>query len=282
MRPIVKSRASSFRAYTQKLTLLFFLVFSILLASFHSSEPEKIKPIQTYFDDVSAGILSLFTSPGHVFVRLYDSIHHYFVVYAENEQLRYENAQLKLWQQTALRLESENHSMKSLLALKDHGGQSYISAKIVGDAISPFSKTYLLKVGAHDGVKMGQAVVVGKVLVGHIVEVGQSSSRVLLLSDFDSHIAVKFLSSGDRAMINGNGLNGVSIEFIGDDVRYLKDDYIVTSGVEGYLPEGLLIGRLKPGTMDIVPLINYERLDIVQIVIENKSLLEEIEKLGQE
>lgn len=282
MRPIVKSRASNFKAYSQKVTLLFFLIFSILLATFHSSEPEKIKPIQTYFDDLSAGVLSLFTSPGQIFVRLYDSIQHYFVVFSENEQLRHENAQLKLWQQTALRLESENHSMKSLLALRDHGGQSYISAKIVGDAISPFSKTYLLRVGLDDGVKMGQAVVVGKVLVGHIVEVGKSASRVLLLSDFDSHIAVKFLSSGDRAMVNGNGLNGVSIEFIADDVRYLKDDYIVTSGVEGYLPEGLLIGRLKPGTMDIIPLVNYERLDIVQIVIENKSLLEEIEKLGQE
>ena len=43
---------------------------------------------------------------------------------------------------------------------------------------------------SRDGVRKGQAVIAGEVLVGRIAEVGQRSARVLLLTDINSHIPV--------------------------------------------------------------------------------------------
>ena len=281
VRSVVKTRASYLKTYIQKGSFFFLLIFSVLLMAYHRNEPDKIAAIKSSMNDFFVGTMEVMSSPGEAILSFYGLIDYYFFVVEENERLRHDNEQLRFWQQAAIKLEAENQSMRQVLSLKEKNEQAYISAKVIGDSRSPFGKTLILKAGSDDGVMIGQPVVMGRSLVGRIIEAGKHSSRLLLLNDLESHIPVRFLSSGDRAILSGNA-SGLVLEFISDDAQYVEGDFIVTSGTEGFMPEGLVVGRLKNNKFEVTPMVNEDRLEIVQILNEKRSRYEDLEGFGKE
>ena len=67
---------------------------------------------------------------------------------------------------------------------------SEILAKVLVDKQSPFLKSIIVNRGSKDKVKLGMAVLDGDFLIGKVVEVNYSTSRVLLLSDLNSKVPV--------------------------------------------------------------------------------------------
>ena len=58
----------------------------------------------------------------------------------------------------------------------------------------------MLNAGSRDGVEKGHAVIDGTGMVGRVVEVGQRSARVLILTDLNSRIPIMVGTTGDRAI----------------------------------------------------------------------------------
>ncbi len=187
---------------------------------------------------------------------------------AENTQLKAENARLKEWYQTALMLESENQSLHALLNVKPDPAHRFITARVVADSGNAFVKSAIVAAGENDSVMKGQAVLSGEGLVGRVIEAGQSSSRVLLLTDVNSRLPVLVEGSRQKAILAGMNTDMPALKYLPVDADIKDGMRIVTSGNGGMFIPGLPVGTVivKDGLPYVKPYADISRLTHVRIV----------------
>ena len=187
----------------------------------------------------------------------------------ENERLRRENEVLLKWQQAALRLDAENRSLRSLLDYVPEPAARFVTARVVADPGGAFVRTLVVTAGRRDGVQRGQAAIAGQGLIGRVVEVGEWSSRVLLITDLNARIPVVVEPSRHRAILGGDNRDQPELLYMPADVPVTVGDRVSTSGHGGMIPAGLLIGLVAAIDDDgirVQPIVDLSRVEHVQIV----------------
>ncbi|MBC6407420.1 MAG: rod shape-determining protein MreC [Rhodobacteraceae bacterium] len=162
----------------------------------------------------------------------------------QNQDLRRELQQMKAWKEAAMQLEQENARLLDLNNLRLPPRLTYVSGVILADSGSPFRQSVLLNIGARDGLIEGWATMDGLGLVGRIAGVGESTSRVILLTDTTSRIPAVIQPSGQTALISGNNTTAPWIEFVENPDQVRPGDRILTTGDGSVFPANLLIGRV--------------------------------------
>ena len=191
------------------------------------------------------------------------------MLHQENAHLRHVNIQLEHWEVVAHKLERENKALRALLSYHPGPTASFISARVVGGFGSAFVRTLMLNAGFRDGVEKSYAVVDGTGMVGRVVEVGQRSARVLLLTDLNSRIPVMIGSRGDRAILAGDNTDILFLELLSPKAKVEVGMRVVTSGHGGKLPSGLPIGRVSrvnDSGVEVQAFVDFDRLDYVMVV----------------
>jgi rod shape-determining protein MreC len=146
-------------------------------------------------------------------------------------------ARIKLAEQDALR--EENGRLKALLGLNESDPKPVTTARLIGSTASSTRRFATLNVGAKNGVKVGMAVRSPLGLVGRVLEVGNSTARVLLITDGESTIPVRRAVDGTQAYATGLGDGTIKIRLAATGVNPLrKGDAIVTSGSGGLFRPG--------------------------------------------
>ena len=161
-----------------------------------------------------------------------------------NDILREENARLLQWQAVARRLEQENATLRALVKARPDPAPAFVTARVIGDSGGPFVRTLLLNAGQRDGVKAGQAAVVGEGMIGRVVEAGDRAARILLLTDLNSRVPVVLESTRQRGILAGDNSGLPKLIFLAASARPQVGERIVTSGHDGLLPPGLTIGQI--------------------------------------
>ena len=119
-----------------------------------------------------------------------------------------------------------------------------IVARAVSESNGPFVRSLLLNIGTEQGVKIGNPVMSADGLIGHVINSGRQSSRVLQLGDLNSRIPVLNLRSESKAILSGDNSLRPVLTFIQDASDWRAGDNVITSGDDGMLPIGLPIGRI--------------------------------------
>ncbi len=88
-------------------------------------------------------------------------------------------------------------------------------------------------------------IVSGGVLVGKVNEVYGKNSKVTLLSDSSSAINVMDLETGAKGILSGEYNLGLTLEMVGQTEVLNDGDDVITSGLGGTVPKGLLIGKIQ-------------------------------------
>jgi rod shape-determining protein MreC len=122
-----------------------------------------------------------------------------------------------------------------------------IAARAVGETDGPFLRSLILNVGAKDGVSVGNPVMSTKGLVGHVINAGPNTTRVLRISDLNSRIAVASVRSGATAILAGDNSPLPKLSFINQRENWKIGDRVISSGDDGSLPRGLQIGEVVRG-----------------------------------
>lgn len=112
----------------------------------------------------------------------------------------------------------------------------------------PSGLTRYLKIdkGSVDGVKLGQAVIFQDNFIGKVVEVSPKVSNIQLITDPDSKVAA--FSQGLEGAAKGVLLGQFGTESILDKILHEESikigDLVYSEGTEGYLPRGLILGKV--------------------------------------
>ena len=117
---------------------------------------------------------------------------------------------------------------------------------IAVESSGPFH-TALLDRGASDGLQLDGVVLVRGGLLGRVIALGRQTARMQLLSDNTAAVGVLLTRAGrgERvAVAKGDGIGGVSVEYVPTIEPVEPSDVLVSSGTDGLYPGGLAVGRV--------------------------------------
>jgi rod shape-determining protein MreC len=196
---------------------------------------------------------------------------------AENARLLGENERLREWYQRALALQVENKALQSLLNVKISPELEFETARIMSDHSNSYVRSILVAAGENDGLQEGQPVLSGEGVLGRIVELGQNTARVLLLTDLNARIPVVIEGSNTHAVLSGTNDDLPVLTHTSEDTQFKIGDRLMTSGMGGIYPAGLPVGvvaKVEGSDVYVKPYGTTDRTHFVRIITnaENPNL----------
>ncbi|MBP2231346.1 rod shape-determining protein MreC [Azospirillum agricola] len=242
---------------------------SIALMMVGKVESVSVDAARARVTDAFAPILDAISRPAATAARVIESAVELENAFDENRRLKAENARLLQWKQAALRLETENASLRTLLHATAEPSVSFITARVIATPGSSFVRTLVVTAGRRDGVRKGQAALAGAGLVGRVIEVGEWSSRVLLLTDINARVPVVLEGSRQRAVLAGDNSDQARLLYLPPESPVQVGERVVTSGHGGLFPPGLPVGVVTSASergVRVLPNADLSRVEHLRLV----------------
>ena len=226
----------------QRFSLIALILFSIFIIVLGKYNFKGVNFLKLSIKEIVYRTTFIVSVPENFVISSYETIHDHFSLYSNYENLKKDYESLKATKLNTDFLKSENEALKS--KINDVSTQaSELLAKVIIDKKSPFLRSVIVNRGSKDNVILGMAVLDEKFLVGKVVEVNYSTSRVLLLSDLNSKIPVSIEPNGVQSILSGSGSSFGEIQYIKEDYELENDSEIFTSGSGGIFRSGIPIGK---------------------------------------
>ena len=199
----------------------------------------------------------------------------------ENEQLSNKNKELEEKTRELENIKAENESLKQYLNLKEkYSDYAAIPADVINRDISNYSRNIIINIGAKNGIKEGMTVIAAEGLVGHVVSVTNTTSKVQTIIDTASSTSSLISTSRESIVCKGmlNNDKQLKAMYIPMDATVSQGDTIETSGIGGIYQKGIYIGTVEKveNTTDLTNryalvsvAVNFKKLETV-LVITNK------------
>ncbi len=194
----------------------------------------------------------------------------------ENRRLRHESAvlsdQLNLYREGYL----EGIRLRKLLSIKDDIKHRTVVARVIDNDRTTLFKTLLINKGTADGLRVGLPVLADRGVVGRIIESSWHASRVLLMIDDNSNIDALIQRSRAQGILQGAGSAGCTLKYISRVEDVQTGDVVLSSGLAGVFPKGLLLGvvtgasRREGGLfqkIDVSPAVDFSKLEEVLALV---------------
>ncbi len=199
----------------------------------------------------------------------------------ENELLKKELDRLLFKEKNYYQeIQLKNQRLQKLLEFKKHTSYKLIPVELSAYSPQNFFKTVYINKGRQSGVKKGMGVVNVQGLVGRVVEVYSNYSKVLLIVDKRSKVGVRVQRTRDIGILQGKG-SPVECEllYILNRADVKKGDRVVTSGLGGLFPSGILVGYISdikknPGYLFqrviVKPAVDFGKLEELFLVVREE------------
>jgi len=169
----------------------------------------------------------------------------------ENARLKREVALERVLAVQNAALADENRRLKAMVGLSAQEPKAVASAWLVSSTSGSTRRYATISAGAHAGVQQGMPVRSPLGLVGRVLEVGEFSARVLMVTDADSVVPVRRASDGIPAFATGKGDGTLQLRLLTLGINPLKvGDAFVTSGSGGLYWPGTPIAVVSSLTHD--------------------------------
>ena len=240
----------------QKFSLLalIFLTFIILV-----SEKFNFKPIdylKISLREVAYRSTFIVSVPENFVKKSYVTIVNHFKVYDENKLLK-EKLDFELSKNYNFEyILEENKRLKSTIE-ETNILTSEIIGKVLVDKKSPFLRSVIINRGSKDRVELGMAVMDKSYLIGKVVEVSFTTSRVLLLSDLNSKVPVDIMPNNIQSILSGTGDNEGVIQYTRQQDLIEENAIAFTSGAGGLFKSGIPIGKIFKDSSNNKTLVSF-------------------------
>ena len=255
----------------QKFSLLTLLFLSILVIILSNYNFKVIQLIKIGINEFTYRASFLISTPENKIQKINSLIKDHLKSYDNYKNLELELEKLKQKKLTNNFLKMENEKLRDLI--NESINSNEILARVLIDKESPFLRSIILNKGTKDKLKIGMAVVDQVHLVGKVIEVNFTNSRVLLLSDLNSKIPVVLEPIGMQAVVSGTGGTNGKIQYTkeeySDDINN-QEIIAYTSGLGGLFKPGLPVGKIsRINPHEIVFFSDFKQLEYVKIISLN-------------
>lgn len=165
----------------------------------------------------------------------------------ENQNLKDSNSKLQEQVRELEVLKSENNTLKEYLNLKNkYADYSTVPGYVISRTYSNYDKIITINVGSNDGIEVNMPVISEQGLVGRVMSVAGSSAKVETIIDTASTVSANISSAKESMLVRGtiSSTNELQVSSIPTEATILQGDEIVTSGLGGIYPKGILIGTV--------------------------------------
>jgi rod shape-determining protein MreC len=261
------SRLGTLKSLLQRFAFLSLIGVTFALMLIGKADTVLVERARSAVTDAVTPILRVMSEPASMIAQTINNVRELASIREQNAELREANDRLLQWQSLAQRLEAENKSLRSLLALVPEPGAQFVTARVVGDVGGAFAQSVLITAGLSSGVKKGQVVMTGEGLVGRVTQAGNASSRVLLISDINSRIPVLVGEAGNRAILAGDNGARPKLLYLNQSAA-APGDKVVTSGDAEAFPPGIPIGQVAEvgdGNVAVELFVARDKLQYVRV-----------------
>ena len=197
----------------------------------------------------------------------------------ELDRLRSENIEL-------LEAKAALKRLQPFLEFKTKSPHSIIIARVIGRDSTSWYRTMVIDKGEQDGVRLDMAAIVPGGVVGRVMKTASGTSRIQLLTDHNSAVAAFVQRTRDEGIVEGTEKGLVRIKYLPALSEVQEGDIVLTSGLAGSFPKGLLIGGIHKvkkedkalfQQADVVPMLDFSKLEEVMIItaIQNHEIYSE-------
>jgi rod shape-determining protein MreC len=209
----------------------------------------------------------------------WNGLFHFDDVKKENERLRAEIEQLQ--GKTAQNADAQRayDELAKAQGITQFTNLPSVTAQVISGPLTNFEHTIEIDKGSASGIKVDMPVVTGAGLAGRIVEVQSGRSVIKLLTDPDIVVGVRLLSTGDTALLHGQGDGRPLIADAGIDPKVVvaQDELVTTSGEDrATFPAGIPIGNVSKielaagqltQVLTVTPMTDFERLTFLKVLL---------------
>jgi rod shape-determining protein MreC len=207
---------------------------------------------------------------------------------SENEKLRQEVKDLRQQAIQASGAIEERDSLRRLLkakrsrAYEDFAGTA-VTAEVMSNPASQFDQTMVIAAGHTDGIRVYDAVITDRGLVGQVAKVLRDTALVTLLTDKESAVTAKDDQTGAIGIVrHSQGPEDLLfLDHVFKNKVVNRGDRVVTAGLQSgkklssFYPRGIPIGQVtKVGQTDVdpfqdvqvMPFVDFTSLDVVLVL----------------
>jgi rod shape-determining protein MreC len=241
------------------LVALVVLTLSILLSnlkeksSLNAVERLAITVLSPFQDVVGWGAAKAFLAKEN-YLHLVD-------VKKENRKLRLSLDRLAF--ENALLTERLKHfeRLESLLSFPKVSLIPFEAARIIGRDTLGRVKLLVINKGSNDGLTENMPVITHRGLVGRVVRVSGSASKVLMITDVRSAVDATVQETRDQLVASGSNSSSLEVRYLSVGADVIQGERVISSGLGGVFPKGLLIGTLSNITKEGSRLFLSARLE---------------------
>ncbi len=261
---------------------LFFIILMGVCLALLAGNIEKRKP----YNPLDKLILSLFSFPLKITTQSINTAkqvwNKYFYLVdlsEENLLLKKKIDQLLIENQLLKEKESENERLRTLLNFKKKFDYTIVPSEIIGRDPTSWFKTILINKGGKDGVQRDCGVITPEGAVGKVIHVSRSTSKIMLITDINSAVDSLVNRTRTSGIVEGFGKDVCRLNYVSKEEPLQTGDLIVTSGLNGIFPKGVLIGTVSAIEKDksgffqhiqVTPSVDFSKLTEVLVVLNKK------------
>lgn len=172
--------------------------------------------------------------------------------------------------------EKENAILKNQLGFAERTDYNLLPAFVIGYDVTTVSQVIELDRGSDDGVQKDMPIIIsGRMLVGKVFDVSAHTAKVLLIVDSASATNALVQDSRASGIIRGEHGLGLTMDTIPQGEEVKAGNRVITSGLGGIYPKGLLIGEVEEvfanpnelfQTARVKPYIRFKDLEMVFVL----------------
>ncbi len=248
---------SRFFSNKRLILLMLGVILLVALISYSLRDRDNVSfPEQIIKDTVGAG-QSLFSGPAHFVTGIFDNVDSLLNTYKENQHLKGRLEEFAAVKAEVTDLRSENDQLKEIVGKEaDLRDYNPIQATVIARNPDQWEEKVILNKGESDGVMENMAVMTAQGLIGKVTLVTATTSTVELISTQNPNYRVSSMVIGGEEGVFGliEGYDAERRELllkrIDAQIELEVGQQVVSSGLGGIFPKGLVIGEITEITID--------------------------------
>lgn len=157
--------------------------------------------------------------------------------------LREENQRLQAEAARRAELARDNEALRKQLGIGTARSHALLDADVVAFDPLSFTQYAVINKGARDGVKERMPVIMpGDVVLGKVAHVHETTADVMVIADSNNKVSVKTVSEKASGVLGGTRGGSLLFDLIEKSAELSLDELVVTSGLDGVYPRGLIVG----------------------------------------